>query len=275
MGINISENNVNPLGLFFRRRITLVVGIMFFVSVITMILMSCFDIFNSLTFSSQEDKDAYLLIFFFDFFIGILNLLPAISFFLLFFNSKNSPSKNYLSTPATLLTVFSVISLVLTIGLSIFTVVILCLLVLIPFFIIITIGGIAVIMVAAPVVITYFISLIVASRSVANSRKRILIKSGPIIFLGVMCILLCLGLICLMTPTFLISVNETLQLDFDFSSISAQLPLIIRIFSAFLANLFLAIWCFCYVGFAHKTNAYLKSSPYISYQNSNQQSKFY
>lgn len=258
MNAYIYDNRVNQLKSFFKKPLTLIVGIIFSLSAIAIISAVVYNFFDSYSFKSGNIDSTALATLFGGLFGGLLNILPAIAFFILYFKSKNSLSDNFFFAPSNILTVYSIISILIYFALSVVLILCLCFMIFLPFVIFAIIFVFAIIAVALSLIIIYFCSMMLAARSIAKSCKTVYIKKWQMVFFGVMSTIISavsviiIGLI----------LNNALS-SFIFGGlipddILSQLLFWSLLFSVFLTNLFLAIWSFSYVRFANRTNAGIK-----------------
>lgn len=184
MDAYIYDNRVNQLKSFLKKPLTLIVGIMFCLSALITSSTAVLDYINSFYSFDIESYNffANIVVFFISLFAGLLNILPAISFFLLYFKSRKPSINTNYSTPATIMTIFSIISIILTLGICAFFIVCLCFAIILPFFIFAAIAIVTIILVAVPPILLYLSSLMLAARSVVKSCKTVYIRKWQMIF---------------------------------------------------------------------------------------------
>lgn len=261
---NLYDNRVNQIKSFLKKPMTLIIGLMFFLSALVTSVTAVVDYINSFyVFSDSSDDFIANLIFFLAFiFLGLLNILPAISFFMFYFKSRTSASNTNFSAPASITTTFSIICISLTVLFCILLILCLCFAIILPFFIFAAIAIIAIMLVTAPSLLVYFSSMLLAARSIVKSCNTTYIKKWQMTFFGIMSTLF--------SAIFLIAFALVLQDqapcifsgDLTSNEIFEQFSFLVMLFSIFLTNLFLSIWSFSYVKFANRTNAAIRYCNY-------------
>lgn len=258
MDAYIYDNRINQLKSFFRKPLTLIVGIMFSLSAIAIISAVIYNFLNSYSFKSGNIDSTALTTLFGGLFGGLLNILPAIAFFIFYFKSKKPSTDNFFFAPSNILTVYSIISIFIYIALSAVLILCLCFMIFLPFVIFVTIFVVAIIAVALSLITIYFCSMMLAARSVAKSCKTLYIKKWQMIFFGVMSTIISAVSVIIIGLILNNALSSFISGGLIPDDILSQLLFWALILSVFLTNLFLAIWSFSYVRFANRTNAGIK-----------------